>query len=312
MSAAEEAAAWLDAWDDRSLYEAMGVPELAQAYVEFLVDSRGDRAARLRAGASIGVHDEVFSRLEHAPDPIALIDAIVQHDLAVEDVFSIGAGVMEDFLRWRPECWELVDDRCASNSVWAQAVSGVWLHDSIREQLPPRLRALIPSVFGPGEEETHRSRSAREKAERKARTRKSWNGWTAPRSFQGAGPGAADLDLLLAALHRLDTIFSDPSMLGTADDDVAWARLLLTTVTGGLGDAVITPSAVADTLGICAEMLDRTGSTPLSAQAEDAVHQVAAGVRRLAKHRAPEGEGRATDLPEGTRADGEHPDGGQG
>lgn len=184
VGAAEEAAAWLDAWGDRTAYEAMGVPELARAYVEHLVDLRGDRAARLRAEASIGVHDEVFARLEHAPDPIALIDAIVQHDLAVEGVYIIGAGVMEDFLQWRPEYWEMVADRCASNSVWARAVSGVRLHDSILEQIPPRLRAVIPSVPGPGEE-TRRGRRRREKAERKARTRKSWNGRTEPGRFDG-------------------------------------------------------------------------------------------------------------------------------
>ncbi|GAA3212240.1 hypothetical protein GCM10010488_07900 [Oerskovia jenensis] len=64
VGAADEAAAWLDAWGDRTDYEAMGVPELARAYVEHLVDLRGDRAARLRALDAIGVHDEVFSRLE--------------------------------------------------------------------------------------------------------------------------------------------------------------------------------------------------------------------------------------------------------
>ncbi|MFF2622646.1 hypothetical protein [Oerskovia jenensis] len=292
VGAADEGAAWLDAWGDRTDYEVMGVPELARAYVEHLVDLRGDRAARLRALDAIGVHDEVFSRLEHAPDPIALIDAIVQHDLAVEDVYSIGAGVMEDFLQWRPECWEMVADRCTSNSVWARAVSGAWLHDTIREQLPPRLSELIPSVFEPVEE-SRRSRRAREKAERKARTRKSWNGRTAPRGLRGTGPGAADLDLLLAALHRLDSTFADPSSLGATDDDAAWADLALTTATDGLGDAMITQSASADALDLCAELLDRTGSTPLSPEAEQAVREVAAGVRRLAERSAHAEEGPA-------------------
>jgi hypothetical protein len=305
----DEAAAWL-ACDDPNFYEAMGAQELAQAYLGFLVDWRGDQAARQRAEASIGVHDEVTSRLQHDSDPMALIDAMARHDLPIEVIFDLGAGVMENFLQWRPEYWELVDDRCSGSPVWARAVSGVWLHDSIRDQLPPRLRALIPSVFGPGEE-TRRGRRAREKAERKARTRKSWNGRTAPRRLQGVSAGAAALDLLLAALHHLDEIFGDPSTIGTTDDDAAWADLLISTVTGGLGDAVITQSAAADALDFCAELLDRTGSTPLSPEAERAVREVAEGVRRLAKHRAPEGEDNSTDLPE-TRGDGEHPDGGQG
>ncbi len=175
-------------WDDPNDYEAMGATELAQAYLEHLADGLGDRAGRLRAMTSVGAQDEVFRRLRDDPDPIALIDAIVRHDLPIEDVYGLGAGILEDFLQWRPEYWELVEDRCSSSPVWAQMASGVWLHDSIREQLPPRLRALIPSVFEPVEE-SRRSRRARERAERKARTRKSWNGRVEGPSA-GAGPGS--------------------------------------------------------------------------------------------------------------------------
>jgi hypothetical protein len=306
-----EHAVWVLGGDDSTDYEAMGAPELAQAYLEFVVDSRGARGARLRAAVNAGVHNEVFERLRVGPDPMALVDAIVRCDPSDEDLWSLGAGVMEDFLQWRPEHWEMVDDRCSHSAVWAQMASGVWLRDSIREQMPPGLRALIPSVFGP-EEESRRGRRAREKAERKARTRKSWNGRTAPRRLQGAWPQAADLDLLLAALRDLGEIFSDPSAIGTADDDAAWSDLLISTVTDGLGNASITRSAADDALDICTDMLDRTGRSVLSAEAEDAVRRVVEAVRGLAEHRAPEGEDGATGLPEGTRGDGEHPDGGRG
>lgn len=295
----EESAAWVEAWYKTRDYEAMGASELAQAYVEFLVDSRGDRAARLRAGDNIGVYDEVCSRLQHGPDPITLIDAIVRHDLPIEGIYSLGASDMEDFLTWRPEYWELVDDRCSHSAVWAQMVSGVRLGGTIREQMPPRLRALIPSVSEPVEE-SRRSRRAREKAERKAPTRKSWNGRTAPQGLRGVGAGAADLDLLLAALRGLDTIFADPSSLGTTDDGTAWADLLLTTVTNGLGDAVITQSAAAEALDLCAELLDRTGSTTLSPEAEQAIREIATGVRRVAERSAHAEEGPA-EPSDGTR-----------
>jgi hypothetical protein len=179
-----EHAVWVLGGDDSTDYEAMGAPELAQAYLELVVDSRGDRGARLRAAVNAGVHNEVFERLRVGPDPIALIDAIVRCDPSDEDLWSLGAGVMEDFLQWRPEYWEMVDDRCSHSEVWAQMASGVWLRDSIREQMPPRLRALVPSVFVLGEE-SGRDRRRREKADRKARTRKNRNERTEPRRLDG-------------------------------------------------------------------------------------------------------------------------------
>ena len=171
--AEDESAAWVEAWWDTRDYEAMGAPELAQAYLEFVVDGIGDRAGRLRAEANAGAHSEVFERLQHDPDPITLIDAIVRCAPPVEVVWVLGAGVMEEFLRWRPELWEQVEERCSGSSVWAQMVSGVWLDGAVREKMPARLRALIPSVsVSEPVEESRRSHRAREKAERKARTRK--------------------------------------------------------------------------------------------------------------------------------------------
>ncbi|MHA7132350.1 hypothetical protein [Oerskovia turbata] len=184
VDGAEDDATLEPGLDDGVDHRAMSAPDLASAYVRHLLDGSGDRAARLRAIASVGAQDEVFRRLRDDPDPMALIDAIAACDQAVEVVHVLGAGVMEDFLQWRPEFWHQVDDRCSGDATWAQMASGVWLPDAICEQLPPRLRALAPSVLAP-EESSRRGRRRREKAERKARARKSGNGRTEPRRFEG-------------------------------------------------------------------------------------------------------------------------------
>jgi hypothetical protein len=116
--------------------------DLVAAYWEAHRLARGERADRVRAESNVAA-DEVRERITADPqDGLTLLDDLLAADDA--DVAFLGAGPLEDLLvEHGPNVAQVVAERCATASLWRDAVSGVWLDEQEWAVVAP-LHPVLP------------------------------------------------------------------------------------------------------------------------------------------------------------------------
>ncbi|WP_098483950.1 hypothetical protein [Georgenia soli] len=91
--------------------------ELATAYV---ADVRTGRIHPPEWGAR-DTREEVENYIAHGPDPLRLLDAILQQEIGDDEVTEdVGLGLLVGLIPDRRDLWKELDERCRRDPRWAR------------------------------------------------------------------------------------------------------------------------------------------------------------------------------------------------
>lgn len=124
-------------------FESTPARELALVYL-----AHGRRTSDSDDGAvapDFDAWEEVDDRWRLSPpdDVVDLLDALIAACETDADIAYVGAGPLENVLRGRRDCWDLIAQRCTTGGRFRAALGTAWIPHPLATELPTAIRDSV-------------------------------------------------------------------------------------------------------------------------------------------------------------------------